>query len=711
MFRSSFSNGQGTIEYLVIMAVIIVIGLLVVGMASTFLSSSSGVSKGVGNLNSLTGPISVSESVVDGDGDLIVSMRNNTGDFLTITSFSVGETAGTLNEPWPVGSLQNIYLEGVSGCSCDTFGKIVQCEFILGLTNVHGRSYTETILSNFECVTDTNGGNIITAVQPVNLSSCSTITESGTYILSSDISEIDGNCFTITANNVVLDGNNKTISSTTFGSLSFSKTYESLLEDNDYAVATADFDNDGDVDYVRGGQSRIRVYLNDGNGDFSLNWSDSAGVAIYDLAVGDFDGDGDIDLVSADRDASNKVYLNDGDATFTEDWVEPTNRNSLAVGVGDFDGDSDLDLIFGNIQTYGYDQLYKNDGGGNFTLAWTSLERESTNDLTISDFDSDGDLDFIVGNVDFVGSGENNFFYDNNGSGYFTASDASSQTSTRKVVSADFDNDGDMDYVGCGSMIQTEISIVVFINNGSGSFGWGYSDNGEHHGCNSIGAEDFDGDGDVDLVIGQTYLGNGSYYSKIYSNDGDATFTEVWESSELLRSYDLVVADFDGDTDPDFLLVLAYGSDNSDSLYKNNVITSDENRYGIGINASTVSSLTIQDLSISGFSKGINLSNVSSSTINGNTITNSSLIGLSLKNSSSNTFENNFISGDQLSLELLNSNNTTFNNNSFCSYLSGTHSENSRVDTYCYGESLLSGSDNNLNMNSGCSGFSWAACQ
>ena len=83
-------TAQGTIEYLVIMGIVIVIGLIVVGMTSTFLDSSSGVSGNLGKINALTGPISISETAVNSSGDGYIILKNNSGSSLTITKITLG---------------------------------------------------------------------------------------------------------------------------------------------------------------------------------------------------------------------------------------------------------------------------------------------------------------------------------------------------------------------------------------------------------------------------------------------------------------------------------------------------------------------------------------------------------------------------------------------------------------------------------------------
>ena len=58
------------------------------------------------------------------------------------------------------------------------------------------------------------------------------------------------------------------------------------------AVATADFDEDGDVDIVFGGNDNVTFWLNDGNGVFENTSSLSLFSAITEMVTGDFNGDG-----------------------------------------------------------------------------------------------------------------------------------------------------------------------------------------------------------------------------------------------------------------------------------------------------------------------------------------------------------------------------------------------------------------------------------
>jgi hypothetical protein len=150
-----FKNGQGTIEYLVIMAVIVVIGLLVVGMASTFLSSSSGISSGIGGLNSLTGPISVSDTVADSEGDGYSAFTNNSGETLTITKVTLGGVDNNYNQQViPGNELVFKFDDLLSGCTCSTPGETRTCSMTVYYTSVNGVPNSVTKSVTVDCVGD-----------------------------------------------------------------------------------------------------------------------------------------------------------------------------------------------------------------------------------------------------------------------------------------------------------------------------------------------------------------------------------------------------------------------------------------------------------------------------------------------------------------------------------------------------------------------------
>lgn len=97
------------------------------------------------------------------------------------------------------------------------------------------------------------------------------------------------------------------------------------------AAKWLDFDNDGDLDLLLGGEdaegrSRSILYRNDG-GTFEDAEAGLPGLAYGSAAVGDADGDGDLDLALAglgENGAYTNVFRNDGGTlTPLDAWLEP----------------------------------------------------------------------------------------------------------------------------------------------------------------------------------------------------------------------------------------------------------------------------------------------------------------------------------------------------------------------------------------------------
>jgi hypothetical protein len=316
---------------------------------------------------------------------------------------------------------------------------------------------------------------------------------------------------------------------------------------NTYSLALGDVDGDGDLDLVTGNSSDPnRLYLNDGSGTFGAG-SDVSGVVSQTLSValGDVDGDGDLDLVVGNYDQANRLYLNDGSGTFDAGSDVTTDAyNTQSVALGDVDGDGDLDLVAG-----GYDQpdwLYLNDGSGTFAAgSAVSSYTDSTLSVALGDVDGDGDLDLVAGNW-----GQPNQLYLNDGSGTFDAgSDVTTEVyNTWSLALGDVDGDGDLDLVAGNDSQRNRL----YLNNGtaapfSGVSGSDVSTDAYHTSSMALG--DVDGDGDLDLVAG-----NSSDPNRLYLNDGSGTFDAGSDvTTEVYNTWSVALGDVDGDGDLDLV--------------------------------------------------------------------------------------------------------------------------------------------------------------
>ena len=171
----------------------------------------------------------------------------------------------------------------------------------------------------------------------------------------------------------------------------------SLGNAKSYGLALGDLDGDGDPDGFIANEGPNKVYLNNGSGtsDNGQNLGNDNSKAV---GLGDMDGDGDLDAVVANNSSGqpNRVWLNDGDGDFTDSGLNFGSNISMDLALGDLDGDGDLD---GFVANNGANKVYLNDGMAT-TDNGQNLGTGNSYAVALGDLDGDGDLDAFVANYD-----------------------------------------------------------------------------------------------------------------------------------------------------------------------------------------------------------------------------------------------------------------------------------------------------------------------
>ena len=205
----------------------------------------------------------------------------------------------------------------------------------------------------------------------------------------------------------------------------FQITKQTALESDiffeDTAASLFDADSDGDLDLLVGSGGnqtgeeksyKIRLYLNNGKGQFSLSNnsipSNSKNISV--ISPHDFDNDGDVDVFVGSRSVvgvygldPNHLFLeNNGDGTFsdaTERLAYDLKKGGMITSAvwADIDNDKKMDLI--TVSDWGSPRVYKNNGR---RLSFMPTDLDSLhgwwNVVESADLDDDGDLDLIIGN-------------------------------------------------------------------------------------------------------------------------------------------------------------------------------------------------------------------------------------------------------------------------------------------------------------------------
>ena len=236
-------------------------------------------------------------------------------------------------------------------------------------------------------------------------------------------------------------------------------------------VAVGDIDNNGFEDFYIGGSSDNPgvFFMQDSNGKFTMDssrFSQKEDVLYEDMGALLFDADNDADLdlylvsgsyeIPKNHSISNdRFFLNDGKGIFTRaDNIPKDLTNGSCVKAADFDGDGDLDLfVGGRVVSAGYPAapksfILKNEGGKFVDVTdiyFPGLKNIGMiTDALWSDFDTDGKPDLIL-----TGEWMPVTFFKNMGPSFVEVNTGVKEQVGwwNSLVSGDFDNDGDIDYL------------------------------------------------------------------------------------------------------------------------------------------------------------------------------------------------------------------------------------------------------------------------
>jgi hypothetical protein len=329
----------------------------------------------------------------------------------------------------------------------------------------------------------------------------------------------------------------------------------------------ADFNGDGRGDLVVADFPSFSLWMHLGQTGFSFAppVAIPSATPVTALVAADVDGDGAVDLVVGTP-QSVQLLLGNGDGTFKTPFTVPLPGYAQKILVADLNGDTRPDVVV-MTRSASVQVLLATDHG---TLEPAGVFQDADPshvvflDFAVGDFTGDGIPDVVLTRK---GSDGTSTLVLLPGTGQGTWSPPASIPDARFfssypsfLAAADFDGDGRMDlaveWVQCCDVFAGGQRNVGILRGAPGGVPTLFASGAIYLGAYvPLVAEDFDGDGHVDLAAFAD--GNNAYHDNwavLARGNGNMTFEALVSILVGDRPYGLIVSDLDADGVPDLII-------------------------------------------------------------------------------------------------------------------------------------------------------------
>jgi len=341
----------------------------------------------------------------------------------------------------------------------------------------------------------------------------------------------------------------------------YSTTYRTLQ------IAAGDLSSDGKQDLVvvtadiasGAGTCSTLVLQGGGDGTFSAQTPLPCGTFPQALTLADLNADTNRDiLVLSDSGDNLYLFLGNGNSTFQTALQHDTPKLASALAVADFNSDDRLDIGLSSFNDSTFTIFPQNANG---TFAGAPAASFTADGLPVSlaagDFNKDGHLD-VAGSINISNKA---VAYYGNGGGSLTSRTPLPLINQQNnyipsgILAADLNNDGSSDIVTAGYGTITIAAALSTTGNAFMTPTFYQADTAQQRAASG----DFNGDGNLDVVVANTYSAFGNDIS-LFLGNGDGTFQTGRIFAAGANSYDVVADDFNGDGSSDLAVVNTSGT-------------------------------------------------------------------------------------------------------------------------------------------------------
>ncbi|CAF2184590.1 unnamed protein product [Rotaria magnacalcarata] len=431
-----------------------------------------------------------------------------------------------------------------------------------------------------------------------------------------------------------------------------------------YLIAVGNFNNDNQTDIVVTLYLtyKVRIYFGQKNGSFVQGYECevSPDWMLIVLLAGDFNDDKNLDLVVGNADDGQlAILLGNGNGSLGEPlYYTSVYSSDILVAMGDFNSDNITDFAIANSDSHAF-VISLGNGDGTFKdPTYLSNEDYYTNCLVIGDLNKDTIVDIVITIPDNSGIGislgkkdgtfESMYFYEDelgsypmfivlnyfnkdsnidiailnsitpsidvfygNGDGMFrTNSTLNLENGSDPLLMAtgDFNKDGEIDIVTADT-VSNDLSLFLlqykpdFINKNTYP-----QESGAHPSAVTVG--DFNNDLQMDIVVANSRT-NEVRILMDYSSSSTFMKTATYSTGENSHPQQVVVADFNKDSQLDIAVVNSWSNTLKVFLISNNGTTANSTEYSTG-SKSSPNSLAVGDFNKDGWTDIVVANNESS---------------------------------------------------------------------------------------------------
>jgi hypothetical protein len=310
------------------------------------------------------------------------------------------------------------------------------------------------------------------------------------------------------------------------------------------ALATADFNGDGKLELILGGERLSdhtqQTYFLAGKGDGTFQTPSIIAPGSGSVSVGDLNGDGKLDVVVW-ASPFVEMLLGNGNGTFQQKATY-VDEGGFPVAIGDFNGDGKLDISDGHTATFGNGDGTLQDVAATIANVPAGIG-QALSTVATGDFNGDGKPDLAVG---LSGVTPSIYILLGDGTGQHTIANVyTTSSSPGSLLTADFNHDGKTDLVFNTLDSGTTVRVQTMLGHGDGSFdppvatplGPGVAGAP----LPTIGVADFNGDGFSDVATIQ------SGELAVLIGIGDGTFAAPVSYFAGQTPLSVGLGDFNGD--------------------------------------------------------------------------------------------------------------------------------------------------------------------